>query len=154
VVFHHRVYGTCGIFTLLGNKMNYIEPKEGKVYDLSIPNILRPFDLELARQGHPLAWVDAREIRLLRKMGGNIYSYDYWDEDGWVSCDLHNEKSLDKNLRLAPLAGKDGKPLHVGDVIEVKVVMFGGDGWRGVAVTMDNWHRLNICGRWPVEVKA
>jgi hypothetical protein len=138
--------------------MNFIEPKIGKVYD---PAHLRPFDLDLAKQGHPCASQHGETIRLLRG-SADIFYWDKWIEDsdfwahqqGEIECVQGELECVLDTLRLAPLAVKDGKPLHVGDVIEVKVVMFGGDGWKGVAVTMDNWHRLNMCGRWPVEVKA
>lgn len=138
--------------------MKYIEYKEGTVYD---PAHLRPFGLELAKQGHPVA-----------KMNGNVsglevshmfqndsdstgFNVIYWNTFWQLTYTPF--KSLDKYLRLAPLAVKDGKPLHVGDVIEI----FNFDVDKYVVKTIKSvavWRRLRLDltddWRWPVEVKG
>lgn len=80
---------------------------------------LRPFDLELAKAGHPLATYDGKEVRLFRVRSQHHFSWDVWAESGpsWDN-DYGNEEWAKTYLRLAPLAIKDGRPLHVGDEIE------------------------------------
>jgi len=99
--------------------MNYIPYREGKVYDKAH---LRPFDLDLAKQGHSLALSSGAEIRLFRETRIGIYGFDYWLPNfGWSSTGWYNDiNDLNLYLRLAPLAVRDGRPLHVGDVIEVE----------------------------------
>jgi hypothetical protein len=137
--------------------MNYIEPKEGKVHD---PAHLRPFDIELAKQGHPICTVSGREVRLLRE-ASKLWSYDEWyagigDGGYWGTCIHQKETYFANNLRLAPLAVKDGKPLHVGDVIEICANV---DNWVAVPYmehhnTEDYLRWVNDYEwRWPVEVK-
>lgn len=139
--------------------MNYIEYKEGKVYDHAH---LRPFNLELAKQGHLLADKDGREIRLLRegREGDHVWAYDSWDKRGFWFCErLINVSALDKYLRLAPLDVKDGRPLHYLDHVERFYqqneyhhvrwdrTQVGDIGFGFWAKNPDKW-------RWPVEVKV
>jgi hypothetical protein len=121
----------------------YIEYTEGKVYE---PAHLKPFVLELAKQGHPCADIMGRELRLLREhsSGNGSFNFDVWQGSYWAT-----NYNSGKYLCLAPLSIKDGKPLHAGDVIEEKIVMFGGNGWKKTVVTLQNWDVLFKHGRWP-----
>lgn len=99
--------------------MNYIEYKEGKLYD---PAHLRPFDLALAKQGHPLAWaINNCGVRYLAQNDTDERWFDFShyepNEQIWVNRQ-RNSSELQSNLRLAPLAVKDGKPLHYLDHVE------------------------------------
>lgn len=124
----------------------FISHTEGKTYALEH---LLPFDLELAKQGHPCAFADGEEASHIIPH----YKEEYLNCRVWRVGEWRMLIGTDEDLRLAPLAIKDGKPLHVGDLLQIKVVMFGGDGWRDEAVTMNNWNRINTYGRWPVENK-
>ena len=146
--------------------MNYIEYKEGKVYDPAHLRQAKSVEelLLLARQGHPICTTSGREVRLLRE-ASKLWAYDEWfvgiGEDGyWGTCIHQKETYFTNNLRLAPIAVKDGKSLHVGDVIEIvnpyyehfsDPVTFSSH----IMVESDigsDWGRINW--RWPAEVKA
>ncbi|MGL4230406.1 MAG: hypothetical protein ACRDAM_02285 [Casimicrobium sp.] len=95
----------------------------GTVYDVAH---LREFDLELALQGHPLATFRGQSVRAFRAMTSGdlpLYALDIWDcnaiDKEW-SCSGHAIPALQLEgfLRLAPLAVKNGRPLHVGDEIK------------------------------------
>jgi len=143
--------------------MNYIEYKAGVVYD---PAHLRPFNLELAKQGHPICTVSGREVRLLRE-ASKLWAYDEWyagigDGGYWGTCTHQKETYFANNLRLAPLDVKDGKPLHVGDVIEY-FCRWNGNGyyevddpkcWTKTKARLPFDIPLLEAWRWPVEVKA
>ncbi len=125
----------------------------GKMYDL---DDLRPFKLGLAQEGHPCALRAGNEIRLLRQADGR-WVWDSWRQlqsgkPWWEygGCDF---QLLESRLRLAPLAIKDGRPLHIGDTIEEKIIMFGGTGGKQTLVNMQNWERLFYHGRWSGESK-
>ena len=107
--------------------MNCIEPTIGTVYDPAHLHQAKSVEelLSLARQGHPLAWHNGNEVShiffngisdsdVLTSIGVGVRVWNK-DEKLW-----HTPRELDSldYLRLAPLAVKDGKPLHVGDVIE------------------------------------
>ena len=125
----------------------------GKMHD---PDHLRPFKLGLAQEGHLCALRAGNEIRLLRQADGR------WVWDSWLQlqggkpwweyggCDF---QLLESRLRLAPLAIKDGEPLHIGDVIEEKIITLGDTDWQPTIVTMYNWERLFYHGRRPRGTK-
>jgi len=140
--------------------ITYIPHTIGKVYDVAH---LRPFDLELAKQGHPCVTFQGETIRLLRDMDG-AWRFDVWRDGKWTA---RTTEDLEWTLRLAPLAiknnprtGKD-EPLHVGDVIEFnhpfgddkfhKITLKGnGDAFgliKDMACAEELW-------RWPVEVQG
>jgi hypothetical protein len=142
---------------------NYCEYKEGKVYD---PAHLRPFSLDLAKRGHPLATKIGEDVRLLREQCEDFYAYDLYCTfpipKQWMSV-LDNVHQIENNLRIAPLDVKDGKPLHVGDVIEIA------NGMSFAIKNAENWVKTIVASpkgkeriidmstikwRWPVEVKA
>lgn len=102
--------------------MTQFEP--GTVYDVAH---LKPFDMKLALAGHPLASRRCESIRLFRSMSSNRHNFDYWDADdrSWISQFNLPIERLALELRLAPLAVKDGRALHVGDSIEIKSQPFG-----------------------------
>ena len=95
-----------------------IQFEQGCTYDVAH---LKPFDLQLALSGHPLASRRGESIRLFRSMSSDRYNFDYWDADdrSWISQFNLPTERLALELRLAPLAVKDGKPLHVGDEVEL-----------------------------------
>jgi hypothetical protein len=141
--------------------MNYIEYKAGKVY---APAHLRQAKsveelLALARQGHPLAWThNGGEINLIIEVRPKSYVFSCWDDllSMWVMRP-RGEKKLMKYLRLAPLAVKDGRPLHVGDVIEENYSQPLGEEpsceipiWTSPKPA---YVGLQYEWRWPVEVK-
>ena len=121
---------------------NFIPYTQGKQYD---PAHLRPFDLALAKQGHPLADDRGCEIRLFRDLHGddNVFGYDSWEQNlnhpTWFASNIVMKIALSKRVRLAPLAIKhdprtgEDEPLHVGDVLEfaVEVTYFGGSASGG-----------------------
>lgn len=138
----------------------YIPPTEGKTYN---PEHLRAAKnveelLTLAKQGHPLAWHDGSEVTHLFEPSASfliapMYTVRVWAKYHWSCFGIPNLKD---DLRLAPLAYKDGKPLHVGDVIEYRTNNFS-DFDNSQAVTM-GWinglrhHTLpDWMWRWPVE---
>lgn len=94
-----------------------IEFEPGTVYDVSH---LRPFDMELAKAGHPLADRFGRAVRCVRYCNKNGLRFDYWDEYApmWMA-DYTELGNCAHHLRLAPLALKDDRALHVGDTIEL-----------------------------------
>lgn len=93
-----------------------IEFKPGQVYN---PEHLRPFNLQLALQGHPLASVNGFSVRYLRLSEADWFMWDAWAEKScrWLSFEAPTVFAGD-SLRLAPLAIKDDRPLHVRDEIE------------------------------------
>jgi hypothetical protein len=121
----------------------FIEYKEGKVYD---PAHLKPFDLDLAKAGHPLANFDGTEVsHLFESISADVYSYRGWSKAaGQHYLNTESITLISERLYLAPLAIKDGRPLHVGDWATVvaatnqiksvddfnRIVGFFGDGWR------------------------
>lgn len=108
----------------------FIEYHEGKVYDTAH---LRPFDRKWAKAGHPLAWRDGGEVSHIfpyRKIQvrTEICVVRHWDlaSNFWATHGL--VKSMEScKLRLAPLAIKDGRALHVGDEYQIGYtnVLFG-----------------------------
>ena len=122
----------------------YIPHTTGKVYDVAH---LRPFDLDLAKQGHPLATNEGPSVRLFRESATfeqtAFYLWDEWgdpkENDGYaiwrLSGDGENAYEVGKRLRLAPLAIKHDprtskdEPLHVDDVIEIKGSPNYGEPW-------------------------
>lgn len=132
-----------------------IQFEPGCVYDVAH---LRPFNLELALQGHPLALPDGSSVRHLRKMSDSYYSYDRWYEDtsSWFCTrDIYCMR-LEDSLRLTPLAVKDGRPLHVGDEIEFRRDPH--DQWatkRPECWVFSVWQRpsFGFEWRWPVKKK-
>jgi len=95
---------------------------EGKLYD---PKHLRPFDLALALQGHPLATGNGCEVsHIFLSDQQNYLTVRNWLR--YLECGYWETRSLpiqDKDgtgdhLYLAPLAVKAGRALHIGDVIE------------------------------------
>lgn len=122
----------------------------GTVYDVAH---LRPFDLELAKAGNPLATYDGKEVRLFRVRSQRHFSWDVWAESGpsWDN-DYGNEEWAKTHLRLAPLAIKDGRGLHVGDEIEMGRSL---DYWDKTIVTsfQEGMALANAdeCWRWPKE---
>ena len=136
----------------------HIEHKEGKVYDVAH---LRSFDLELAKAGNPICTELGQEVRLLRVVAG-LWAYDRWHKGsngkgGWESVSHQEEIWLKDNLHLAPLAVKDGKPLHYLDHVERFYqqneyhrvrwdrTQVGDIGFGFWAKNPDKW-------RWPAEV--
>lgn len=136
--------------------MNYIEPKEGTMYN---PAHLRPFDLELAKQGHPLAWDDGSEVSHIFQNSKDAFVIRSFGEyKNWDMSKPILEVELKKYLRLAPLDVKDGKPLHVGDVIEENYSQPLGEE---PSCELPIWTSpkpayvgLQYEWRWPVEVKG
>jgi hypothetical protein len=129
----------------------HIEHKEGKVYDVAH---LRSFDLELAKAGNPICTELGQEVRLLRVVAG-LWAYDRWhkgsnSKGGWESVSHQEEIWLKDNLHLAPLAVRDGRPLHVGDVIEVPSINLTRTA-TGKDIGKD-W--INPYWRWPEEVQV
>jgi hypothetical protein len=79
---------------------------------------------EYVDAGHPISMDDGTEVRLLRLHGISphnavpFYYVDYFDDYNWVSTKIDSADLLDQ-IQLAPLAYRNGRPLHVGDWIEV-----------------------------------
>lgn len=127
----------------------FIESRKGKTYALKH---LRPFDLELAKQGHPLACQrKCSEVAQLICIREKIYVAVRWAISGWFVSMEEDAADLTRHYRLAPLAIKDGKPLHMGDWIEVNLFATGGKwvecDWTynlKVYENLNNW-------RWPAE---
>lgn len=129
-----------------------IEFTPGTVYDVKH---LRPFDPELAKQGHPLATSDGEEVRHFRIAHLDCFLWDIWSEGDatWQDANIGTTDRLSRYLRIAPIAIRDGRPLHVGDVIE-----FAGEWglgltfWRGIATIQNVEESM---GRWRwLESKA
>lgn len=101
---------------------------------------LRPFDLELAKQGHPMAWEDGCEVSYyFQGRAGMVDTvwlwrnfYQHWTERGMYD-------GCKDSLRLAPLAIKDGKPLHIGDVVNV---LFANNQWLATTVAVGSRHEI------------
>jgi hypothetical protein len=75
---------------------------------------------EYVDAGHPIAVARGYEVRLLRTMNKHSinYSYDCYNDGHWVHGLCLCYDLLD-TIKLAPLAYKEGRPLHVGDEIIV-----------------------------------
>ncbi len=110
--------------------MSTIQFTPGTVYDVEH---LRPFDLELAKAGHPLATDGGNAVRLFRMHSEIGYIWDWWNPrfKKWAHLS-DSETCLPDWLRLAPLAIKDGRGLHAGDEIEVAV-------WDDEACEKKSW---------------
>jgi hypothetical protein len=140
---------------------NFIPYTVGKTYN---PEHLRPFDLALATAGHPLAWYDGSGISHFFDGNQEVVTIRVWEKEFW-SC-IRINKCFLKNLRLAPLAVKDGRPLHVGDVIEMaKLDEYLPNGLEFAEWSFEKIEPLHIAAitrekewranwRWPVEVKS
>ena len=138
---------------------SFIPHTIGKVYDVAH---LRPFDLELAKQGHPLAWfINGCEVRYLAQTyaeDDRWFDFSHYEpsDAAWINR-TRSALGVQQSLRLAPLAikhdprtGKD-EPLHVGDVIEIDAQL----GWSAISLsTLEDYFRtLELWAwRWPVEV--
>jgi hypothetical protein len=120
---------------------------------------LRPLPdnwVELVDAGHPMADKWGFEIINLRNSGANVLSFDLWNYievaggvgPGW-DFESVEMKKVGKVIRLAPLATRDGRPLHVGDT----VISAG----QELEITVDEIEKLaqqpDIAWRWP-EVKV
>jgi hypothetical protein len=131
-----------------------IQFEQGCVYDVAH---LRPFNLELALQGHPLALRSGEQVRLFRDMNGFYFALDYWADD--FGCWAHLEvrkKGIDDLLRLAPLAVKDGRPLHVEDEIETFYMTdHNAYDYEPNIMTFDRFKEVQtpLMWRWPVKKK-
>jgi hypothetical protein len=92
-----------------------IQFEQGCTYDVAH---LKPFDMALALAGHPLASSQGHQARNFRMLSDDLYALDWWVAGHWhmSSCYVHQ---LQDTFMLAPLAVKDGKPLHVGDEMEI-----------------------------------
>ena len=121
--------------------MTYIPYYEGKVYDTAH---LRPFNLDLAKAGHPLATYQGEEIRLLRDMD-SAWRFDVWRDSKWTA---RTAEDLNWTLRLAPLAVKDGRPLHVGDVIEFEGHSYLNEWFTKIFELKDAWCITNTSKFW------
>lgn len=152
--------------------MTYIPHTIGKVYDVAH---LRPFDLELARAGHPVAVHNGDEVSHIFIDQDEISAtFRHWQKFRLHGCWLYHslpyhKNSVGKYLRLAPLAikhdprtGKD-EPLHVGDVIEYEHDEYSQSGdFVNVKVELTNskpidyWDAFLKFGnwRWPAEVQG
>jgi hypothetical protein len=128
-----------------------IQFEQGCTYDVAH---LKPFDLQLALSGHPLAAKGGNAVRCFRKMGEEcgapVFGFDVWRETLWSDTAFY-ETGLTDELRLAPLEVRHDKPLHVGDEIEIFL------GWAKVwqrqkfhptSYQSQDW-RLDW--RWPKE---
>lgn len=67
--------------------------------------------------GHPIAWVDGGEAKLLQKHDERFNCYRAIKED-WQHQTIRID-TLTHFVKLAPIAYRNGRQLHVGDVIEV-----------------------------------
>lgn len=95
----------------------------GTTYDISHLRPLPDNWQELVDAGHPLADIFGGEVRHLRRTSDEQYAFDYWYEHYPVEFDWNvsfrlTEDAVTSLIRLAPIAVKDGKPLHLGDLIE------------------------------------
>ena len=149
--------------------MNFIP---GKTYDPA--HLRQPPENweELVDAGHPLATARGKAIMHLRPMfkgyGVTVYGYDIWMDDlgEWEPSNkgITNVSGLldhvRERLRLAPIAVKDGKPLHIWDDIDFDFAG-GGDAhrmhdWRLVTISTGKPFIKSILEndsrwRWPVE---
>jgi hypothetical protein len=73
---------------------------------------------EYVDAGHPIANFEGGEARLLRVEIKSFYYVDAWQGECFISCGLDRHFLLDR-IKLAPLAYRNGRPLHVGDDIEI-----------------------------------
>lgn len=139
--------------------MNYIEPKAGVTYSPAHLRQAKSVEelLSLARQGHPLAWaINNCEVRYLAQndADGRWFDFSHYEpnEQIWINRQ-RSVFELPVTVRLAPLAVKDGRPLHVGDVIEVKHREW--SDFAQIGCTPERWSQIERQGhawRWPVEV--
>ena len=146
--------------------MNFIP---GKTYDPA--HLRQPPENweELVDAGHPLATARGKAIMHLRPMfkgyGVTVYGYDIWMDDlgEWEPSNTGLKKvsgRLDhvrERLRLAPIAVKDGKPLHLGDFVQLRDTDSG--NWLfTIQLNRDFYTARRILSgndwRWPVEEKS
>jgi hypothetical protein len=113
----------------------------GKTYP--VEHLRTATDLEtlcaLVDAGHPIAAHDGCEARLLRVEYGTFFNVDHWSKSAkcWISSGLDAHFLLDR-IKLAPLAYRNGRPLHVGDLIQVlEFVSTGGVAYFKTYVSMD-----------------
>lgn len=122
---------------------------------------VRPFDKNLVEQGHPICFVSstgyAYPIRSLRMMDEKNVAFDVFSPQrfAWyaVSSCRFDDLANSGKYCLAPLAVKDGRPLHVGDEISVFREEWLGGSDR-VKLSFDFWQeKLALSSfwqwRWP-----
>jgi hypothetical protein len=134
------------------------------------PSHLKVFDMELAKQGYPLAGATTgNEVRYLRPVesgpranGSFLYAYDLWitREGGvvhpqWKTNCQALDTELHKYIALAPLSVVEGKGLHVGDVIELDMINYFGKWHKHIASLEEYKNGLYKpemrMWRWPIE---
>lgn len=77
--------------------------------------------------GHPVASTYGFSAKCLRRNLPDTYDYDKFDGNYYLA-QVSTDVWLLNNLKLAPIAYKDGRPLHVGDDIVV-MHLGGGDAF-------------------------
>ena len=131
-----------------------IQFEQGCTYDVAH---LKPFDMELAKSGHPLAMLDSEygsSVRFFSRDSADTYCFQWWDHlfNKWQFYNNHDHM-MPKVLGLAPLGVKDGRALHVGDEIERAYDYGQFTAWNAGKVRADDvrhdWH--NKDWRWPKQ---
>lgn len=111
---HHRTWIIGPLRKAL--KLLRGEPEEGEVVDAEFqPNheLLRPFDIEAAKRGDPVKWFDqdVRWLGLSVHQENRDFAQNIVEHPGGLSY------VRDEELRMAPLAWIEGRPVYKGDVL-------------------------------------
>jgi hypothetical protein len=117
------------------------EIPQGKTYPAADLRTAKSIEqlCEYVDAGHPIATDFGLDVRLLRRESKNntFFNLDSLNSAGdWISCGLE-QHFLIKRIKLAPLAYKNGRPLHIGDEIELDDFVH---GWVKTTCTLENKH--------------
>lgn len=111
------------------------ETPQGKRYP--IEHLRTPASIEQLFEyvdaGHPIAACNGAAIKCIRANISGSTDYDEYDRAGfWLPKIARNEYLL-IHIKLAPLAYRNGRPLHVGDDIEFLYL----ECWNKASVTLE-----------------
>jgi hypothetical protein len=122
--------------------LNCNEIPQGKTYPVADLRTAKSIEqlCKYVDAGHPIATSDGEEVRLFRSIFGGFF-YDAFSLNGWLEIRKTSKNSLLSHIKLAPLAYRNGRPLHVGD----EICIFWGGEWRPKrTITLSNFSRAIV----------
>jgi hypothetical protein len=117
------------------------EIPQGKTYPVADLRTAKSIDqlCEYVDAGHPIATNYGSEARLFHKASKLIWRLEFYERKSWcLSCGFYEGELLD-GIKLAPLAYRNGRPLHVGDEISTSFACAIGNLYKSNRkITIDN----------------
>jgi hypothetical protein len=96
----------------------------GKTYPVSDLRTAKSIEqlCEYVDAGHPIAYFDGFYAGVFRRFNG-VYAFDFYNQNmQGLANDWHEPKFILDYIKLAPLACRNGRPMHVGDEIVVRTL--------------------------------